>query len=43
MGFDRGYRIGTVSEGSARPDIDKIRATVIQAITDPGSLDPGLE
>ncbi len=43
VGFDRGYRIGSVAEGSARPDIDKIRAAVHQALTDPASLDPGLE
>ena len=43
VGFDRGYRVGPVLEGSARPDIDKIRAAVNLAITDPDSLDPGLE
>ncbi len=41
VGFDRGFRIGPVSEGAARPDVEKIRATVQQAITDPASLDPG--
>ena len=42
VGFDRGFRIGPVSEGVARPDVEKIRSTVQQAIVDPGSLDPGL-
>jgi LCP family protein required for cell wall assembly len=43
VGFDRGYRIGKVAEGSARPDVEKIRAAVQQAITDPAALDHGLE
>jgi anionic cell wall polymer biosynthesis LytR-Cps2A-Psr (LCP) family protein len=43
VGFDRGYRIGKVAEGSARPDVEKIRAAVQQAITNPAALDHGLE
>ena len=42
VGFDRGFRIGPVSEGVAPPDVEKIRSTVQQAIVDPGSLDTGL-
>jgi LCP family protein required for cell wall assembly len=42
VGFDRGYRIGTVAEGSLRPDVDKIRAAVQQALVDPSALDPDL-
>ncbi|MEX1124999.1 MAG: LCP family protein, partial [Acidimicrobiia bacterium] len=42
VGFDRGYRLGTVAEGSLRPNVDRIRAAVQQAITNPGSVDPDL-
>lgn len=42
VGFDRGYRLGTVADGSARPDVDRIRAAVQQAITNPGAVDPEL-
>jgi len=42
VGFDRGYRLGSVAENSLRPDVDRIRAAVQQAITDPGAVDPDL-
>lgn len=42
IGFDRGYRLGIVAEGSLRPDVEKIRAAVQLAIADPGAVDPGL-
>ena len=42
VGFDRGYRLGTVAEGSLRPDVDRIRAAVQQALTDPAAIDPEL-
>jgi len=42
VGFDRRYRLGTVAEDSLRPDVDRIRAAVQQAITDPTSIDPEL-
>ena len=42
VGFDRGYRLGTATEGTLRPDIDRIRAAVQQALTDPAAIDPEL-
>lgn len=42
VGFDRRYRLGTVAEDSLRPDVDRIRAAVQQAITDPTAIDPEL-
>ena len=42
VGFDRRYRLGTVAEDSLWPDVDRIRAAVQQAITDPTAIDPEL-
>ena len=42
VGFDRRYRLGTVAEDSLRPDVDRIRAAVQEAITDPTAIDPEL-
>jgi LCP family protein required for cell wall assembly len=42
VGFARGYRLGTTAEGSLRPDVDRIRAAVQQALTNPGAIDPDL-
>ncbi len=42
VGFERGYRLGTAAEGSLRPDVDRIRVAVQQAITNPTAIDPEL-
>jgi LCP family protein required for cell wall assembly len=42
VGFARGYRLGSAAEGSLRPDIDRIRAAVQQALTDPEAIDSDL-